>query len=234
MKHVLVVDDEPQLRRLLRSGFAREGYDVEAVAEGNSAVDLLGAGGFDLVVLDLGLPGLDGVEVLQRLRSWSEIPVIVLSARRGQSDKLKVFKAGADDFVEKPFAIEELTARAAAVLKRSRGATEDPLLSFAGLTIDLARRLVLLEGRTVRLTPTEYRLLEVLATNAKKLLTSECLLQRVWGAGYQTEQEYLRTYISQLRAKLGDRASNPRWIATEPRAGYRWLVEPETNVRVVA
>ena len=227
MRRVLVVDDEPQLRRLVQLGFSRVGYEVEAVADGNGALERLGRGGYDLVVLDLGLPGLDGSEVLRRIRSWSEVPVIVLSVRRSQSDKIRLLQAGADDFVEKPFAIEELTARGAAILKRSKVSSDEALLSFPDLEIDLARRLVVLAGQPVHLTPTEYRLLEALATNAKKLLTPAWLLQQVWGTGYQTEREYLRTYVAQLRAKLGDKASEPRWIATEPRAGYRWLAEPE-------
>lgn len=229
MKRVLVVDDEPQLRRLLQLGFTREGYEAEAVADGKWALERLGRGGFDLVVLDLGLPGVGGSEVLRHVRSWSDVPVIVLSARRSQSEKIRLLQAGADDFVEKPFAMEELTARAAAILRRSTVSGDESLLRFPDLEIDLARRLVILDGKPVHLTPTEYRLLEALATNALKLLTPDWLLQRVWGTGYQTEREYLRTYVAQLRAKLRDKASQPRWIATEPRAGYRWLAEPQSD-----
>lgn len=228
MSRLLVYDDEPQVRRLLRSGFEREGHEVVVVHEGEAVLERLARGGLDLLVLEVGTPGCRGTDVIRRVREWSDVPVIVLSMPQGLDHKVGLLRAGADDFVEKPFAMEELSARAHAVLRRCEPSAHSGVLTFHDeLEVDLSRRLVLLGGNVLHLTPTEYRLLEVLARNAKKLLTQEHLLQRVWGPGYANEREYLRTYVGQLRAKLGDRASQPRWIATEPRVGYRWLVEPD-------
>lgn len=226
MNKVLVLDNEPQMRRLLQSRFSRAGYDVEAVGDAEAALDRLARGCYDLLVVDVGAPGCQGGDVLGRFREWSELPVIVLSLPRSIDHKVRLLRSGADDFVEKPFAIEELVARAYAVLRRSDARGHAPVLAFDELEIDLSRRLVLLRGQALHLTPTEYRLLQVLVRNARKLLTQELLLREVWGPGYSSEFEYLRTYVAQLRAKLGDCASRPRWIATEPRVGYRWLVEP--------
>lgn len=227
MKQVLVMDDEPQMRRLLQSGFNREGYKVDAVSDGQTALERLARRGFDLFLLGAGAPGCGGSDVLTRVREWSDVPVIVLSVCGSVEHKVGLLEAGADDVVEKPFAIEELTARACAILRRSVTTGSSPVLTFDELQVDLSRRLVLLGGESLHLTPTEYRLLEVLVRNATKLMTQEFLLREVWGPGYSEQHEYVRTYVGQLRAKLGDRASRPRWIATEPWVGYRWLVEPE-------
>ena len=223
---VLVVDDEPQIRRALRTSLEAHGYEVAAVANGEEGV--LGAAEQrpDLVLLDLGLPDMDGTEVIRRIRGFSEVPVIVLSVRESQSDKVAALDAGADDYVTKPFGMEELLARTRAALRRS-GVDEpaQPLLAFGDLEIDLPRRLVSRDGAPVHLTPTEYGLLEALATNPGKLLTHQWLLRRVWGQGYGTETTYLRTYIRALRKKLGDDASAPALIVTEPGVGYRWIGE---------
>jgi two-component system KDP operon response regulator KdpE len=235
MSRVLVLDEEPRMRRLLQSGFAREGHEVDVVGDAETALERLARGGFDMVVLDVGAPGCGSSDVVGRFRQWSDLPLIVLSVPRSLEHKVGLLRAGADDFVEKPFAIEELMARAHAVLRRFEAKAESPVLSFGEeLEVDLCRRLVLRGGEALHLTPTEYRLLEVMVRNAKKLLTQEFLLRRVWGPGYANEHEYLRTYVAQLRAKLGDRASRPRWIATEPRVGYRWLVEPNADDSNVA
>ena len=224
---MLVVDDEAQLRRALVTALARAGHDAECVADGESALERLAVGSFDLVVLDLNLPGIGGSEVLARLRSFSPVGVIVLSARQAQADKVSLLALGADDYVEKPFTVEEFGARVDAVLRRTR--SDDPVsavLSLDGLEIDFVRSLVVLNGAPVRLTKTEYRLLEVLATHPRRLLTHEWLLRTVWGPGYGRETVYLRTFVAQIRRKLDDDASDPRWIETVPRVGYRWLVEP--------
>jgi two-component system, OmpR family, KDP operon response regulator KdpE len=226
---VLVVDDEPQIRRALRTSLEAHGYEVAAVGTGEEGV--LGAAeqAPDLVLLDLGLPDLDGTEVIRRIRTFSEVPVIVLSVREGQSDKVAALDVGADDYVTKPFAMGELLARARAALRRVMPEQPaQPTLQYAGLEVDLARRLVTRDGDAVHLTPTEYGLLEAFVSNPGKLLTHQWLLRKVWGQGYGTETTYLRTYVRALRKKLDDDASAPAMIVTEPGVGYRWVAEPAT------
>ena len=224
---VLVVDDEPQIRRALRTSLEAHGYAVETVGTGDEGVVAAASNPPELILLDLGLPDMDGTEVIRRVRAFSAVPIIVLSVRESQTDKVAALDAGADDYVTKPFGMEELLARSRAALRR-RGAEEPPIptLAFGGLEVDLARRLVTLDGEAVHLTPTEYGLLEALVTNPGKLLTHQWLLRRVWGQGYGTETTYLRTYIRTLRKKLGDDASAPALIVTEPGVGYRWIAEP--------
>jgi two-component system KDP operon response regulator KdpE len=223
---VLVIDDEPQIRRALRTSLEAHGYEVATVGTGEEGVIATAEARPDLVLLDLGLPDMDGTEVIARVRGFSEVPVIILSVREGQGDKVAALDAGADDYITKPFAMEELLARARAALRRA-GPDEppQPTLRYGGLEVDLARRLVALEGETLHLTPTEYSLLETLVTNPGKLLTHQWLLRRVWGQGYGTETTYLRTYIRALRRKLGDDAGDPALIVTEPGVGYRWIAE---------
>jgi two-component system KDP operon response regulator KdpE len=225
---VLVVDDEPQIRRSLRTTLAANGYEVHEAGTGEDALAAAAAEVPDLLVLDLGLPDMDGTEVIRRLRGWSDVPVIVLSVRDRQDDKIAALDAGADDYVTKPFGLGELLARIRAAQRRSNRASDlAPVLSFGGLTVDLERRLVSVDGRVVHLTPTEYRLLEALVRHPGKLLTQRWLLQTVWGGGYGDEANYLRVYVRQLRQKLGDRADAPRFILTEPGVGYRWLPDPD-------
>jgi two-component system KDP operon response regulator KdpE len=223
---VLVVDDEPQIRRALRTSLEAHGYEVTTVGTGEEGV--LGAAEFapDLVLLDLGLPDVDGAEVIARIRAFSEVPIIVVSVREGQHEKVAALDAGADDFVTKPFGMEELLARSRAALRRRLPEEPGPsVMRFGDLTVDLARRLVTSGDEAVHLTPTEYALLEALVTNQGKLLTHGWLLRKVWGRGYGTETTYLRTYIRTLRRKLGDDASAPVLITTEPGVGYRWVAE---------
>ncbi len=224
---VLVVDDEPQIRRALRTSLEAHGYEVATVGTGDEGVVSAAEAQPDLVLLDLGLPDMDGTEVIRRIRGFSDVPVIVLSVRELMTDKVAALDAGADDYVTKPFGMEELLARARAALRRA-GPDEplQPTLVYGDLEIDLARRLVTSAGEPVHLTPTEYALLEALVTNPGKLLTHQWLLRRVWGQGYGTETTYLRTYIRTLRKKLGDDASAPALIVTEPGVGYRWIGEP--------
>jgi len=224
---VLVVDDEPQIRRALRTSLEAHGYEVATVGTGDEGVVSAAEVQPDLVLLDLGLPDMDGTEVIRRIRGFSDVPVIVLSVRELMTDKVAALDAGADDYVTKPFGMEELLARARAALRRA-GPDEppQPTLLYGDLEIDLARRLVTSAGEPVHLTPTEYALLEALVTNPGKLLTHQWLLRRVWGQGYGTETTYLRTYIRTLRKKLGDDASAPALIVTEPGVGYRWIREP--------
>ncbi len=229
MTKILVIDDEPQIRRALRTSLEAHGYEVTAVGTGEEGVLHVADLAPDLVLLDLGLPDMDGTEVVRRVRAFSEVPVIILSVREGPQDKVGALDAGADDYVTKPFAMEELLARARAALRRPAAAEPaPPILTFDGLVVDLARRLVTRDGEVVHLTPTEYSLLEALATNPGKLLTHQWLLRKVWGQGYGSETTYLRTYIRALRRKLGDDASAPALILTEPGVGYRWVAEPST------
>ena len=224
MTRVLVVDDEPQIRRALRTSLAAHGYEAESVGTGGEAVIGVADRPPDLVLLDLGLPDLDGTEVIARIRAFSQVPIIVLSVRESQRDKVAALDAGADDYVTKPFGMEELLARARVVLRRK--AAEEPappILRSGDLEVDLAKQLVTRGGRPIHLTPTEYGLLEAMATNPGKLLTHQWLLRRVWGQGYGTETTYLRTYVRALRKKLGDDAASPELIATEPGVGYRWV-----------
>ena len=226
MTLVLVVDDEPQIRRALRTSLEAHGYEVATVGTGEEGVVGAAEQAPDLVLLDLGLPDIDGTEVIRRVRGFSDVPVIVLSVRESQTDKVAALDAGADDYVTKPFGMEELLARARAAMRRKQSDEPSaPVLRFGRLEVDLPRRLVTLDGEQVRLTPTEYGLLEALVTNPGKLLTHQWLLRKVWGQGYGTETTYLRTYVRALRKKLGDDAQAPALIVTEPGVGYRWVAE---------
>ncbi len=229
MTRVLIVDDEPQIRRALRTSLQAHGYEVETAATGREGVERAADAGPDLLLLDLGLPDMDGTEVIRRLRSFSEVPVIVLSVRDQQGDKVAALDAGADDYVTKPFGMEELLARLRATLRRAQPEEPaPPVQRFGELEIDLAKRLVTLGGRSLHLTPTEYALLEALVTNPGKLLTHQWLLRRVWGQGYGRESHYLRVYVRALRKKLGDDAAAPALILTEPGVGYRWIGTPSS------
>jgi two-component system KDP operon response regulator KdpE len=224
---VLVVDDDAQILRALRTSLKARGYEVRTAPNGETALEILAHDNVDLIVLDLGLPGIDGHEVIRRIRGWSDVPIIVLSVRDSQDQKVTALDSGADDHVAKPFAMEELLARMRAV--RRRTSTEPPraVLRFGDLEVDLPREAVKLGGELLHLTPTEYRMLEAMATHPGKLLTHTWLLQTVWGPGYTQESHYLRVYIRQLRRKLGDDPARPRFILTESGLGYRWKPEPE-------
>jgi len=227
-ERVLVVDDDAQILRALRTSLRAHGYDVVVASDGESALEAAAAQATDVVVLDLGLPDIDGLEVIRRLRAWTEVPVIILSVRDTQEEKVGALDLGADDYITKPFGIEELLARMRAVQRRAKGDDAPPaVLHFGPLEVDLAREQVQLDGSPLRLTPIEYKLLTTMATNAGKLLTHRYLLQRVWGPSYGTESHYLRVFMRQLRQKLGDDPNRPRYIVTEPGLGYRWKAEPE-------
>jgi two-component system KDP operon response regulator KdpE len=226
MTTILVVDDEPQIRRALRTSLEAHGHTVQTAGTGEEAIVAAAEASPDLVFLDLGLPDLDGTEVIQRIRSFSEVPVIVLSVRDRQADKVAALDAGADDYVAKPFGMEEVLARMRAQLRRAQPEDAGPaVLRFDDLQVDLGRRLVTLAGTAVHLTRTEYALLEAFVTNPGKLLTHQWLLRKVWGRGYGEESHYLRVYVRALRRKLGDRAAAPVLILTEPGVGYRWIAE---------
>jgi len=224
MTAILVVDDDGPLRRALRTSLRARGFDVLEASSGEEALVVAADRTPNLVVLDLGLPGIDGMETLARLRSFMSAPVVVLTVRERQADKVAALDAGADDYVMKPFDMEELLARIRAALRRSPDAATGPSVIESGdVEIDLVRRQIRRAGEPVRLTKTELALLECLVTHAGKLLTHDFLLRRVWGPGYGSESHYLRVYVAQLRRKLGDDSASPRLILTEPGIGYRWI-----------
>ena len=224
MTRILIVDDEPQIRRALRTSMQAHGYEVETAGTGGEGLERAVDTAPDLVFLDLGLPDLDGTEVIRRLRAFSEVPVIVLSVRDQQADKVAALDVGADDYVTKPFGMEELLARLRATLRRAHPEEPaPPVQRFGDVEVDLGKRLVTRAGEPIHLTKTEYGLLEALVTNPGKLLTHQWLLRKVWGQGYGEESHYLRVYVRALRKKLGDDAAAPALILTEPGVGYRWI-----------
>ncbi|MER6328145.1 response regulator [Streptomyces sp. NPDC014983] len=223
---VLVVDDEPQIVRALVINLKARRYEVDAAADGRSALDIAASRHPDVVVLDLGLPDMDGVEVIKGLRGWTRVPILVLSARHSSDEKVEALDAGADDYVTKPFGMDELLARLRAAVRRAEpvGAGEDGVTTVEteGFAVDLAAKKVNRGGRDVRLTPTEWHLLEVLVRNTGRLVSQKQLLQEVWGPSYGTETNYLRVYMAQLRRKLEADPSHPRHFITEPGMGYRF------------
>jgi len=218
---VLVVDDELAIRRFLRASLAAHGYAIFEAGDGQSALSAVSADRPDLVILDLGLPDLDGIQVTRLLREWTRIPIIILSVRGQEADKIAALDAGADDYVTKPFGAGELLARMRVALRRAGQPGVEPVFTSDDLMVDLTRRVVTVAGREVQLTPTEYDLLRVLVTNAGKVLTHRQLLHEVWGMGYEQETHMLRVNISNLRRKLEPDPTRPHYIRTEPGVGYR-------------
>jgi two-component system KDP operon response regulator KdpE len=221
--HILVVDDEPQILRALRINLRARSYQVEVAADGATALRVAADTRPDLIVLDLGLPDLDGVEVIRGLRGWTTIPIIVLSGRAGSGDKVDALDAGADDYVTKPFGVDELLARIRAVTRRAAPTGDAaPTVDIGGNTVDLANHAVhAANGTKIRLTTTEWRLLEILARHPGKLVSQRQLLHDVWGPQYQRETHYLRQYMARLRRKLEPDPTRPRHLLTEPGMGYR-------------
>lgn len=218
---VLIIDDEVQIRRFLRVSLEASGYTVHEAADGQAGIAQAALLRPDVIVLDLGLPDLDGLTVLQRLREWSQIPVIVLSVRNADTDKITLLDAGADDYLTKPFSLGELLARLRLALRHVAPQPETALFQTGALEVDLARRLVRVNGQPVNLTVTEYALLRVLVQHAGRVLTHRQLLREVWGPQYETETHYLRVYIAQLRSKLEADPARPALILTETGVGYR-------------
>ncbi len=220
---ILVIDDEIEIRRLLKVALSGHGFEVTGAATGQDGLDEIISFKPELVILDLGLPDLNGLEVLKSLREWSGVPVIILSVKGQENDKIFALDAGADDYVTKPFGMGELLARIRAALRHAAGTEDEPVLVFDDLTIDLARRYVTVNNREIRLTPTEYELLKNLALNAGKVLTHRHLISAVWKMTYEYDTHSLRVYIGQLRRKIEADSSYPRHIITEPSVGYRLL-----------
>ena len=228
MPRVLVVDDEPQIIRALRINLRARAFEVSTAATGAEALDVAAKHPPDLVLLDLGLPGVDGLDVIKGLRGWTSVPIIVLSGRTDSTDKVEALDAGADDYVTKPFGMEELLARMRATARRASPRAELPQVKLGALTVDLAAKRVSRDGAAdIHLTPTEWHLLEVLLRNPGKLLTRRQLLNEVWGPGYADATGNLRLYMTQLRRKLEPDPPRPRWLITEPGMGYRYQPGPD-------
>ena len=219
---VLVVDDETQIRRTVGINLRARGFDVDLAETGEEALDLAARRRPDVVVVDLGLPGIGGIEVIEGIRGWSRVPIIVLSVRDTEADKVAALDAGADDYVTKPFGMDELLARLRAALRRVIPVDEEPAIETEDFTIDLAAKRVTRNGAEVRLTPTEWQLVEVLVRNRGKLVPQHQLLQEIWGPEYHDETGNLREYIARLRRKLEPEHSRPRYFTTEAGLGYRF------------
>jgi two-component system, OmpR family, KDP operon response regulator KdpE len=223
MSRILVVDDEPQILRALATNLKARGYQVDLAPNGEAALALAARTHPDLVVLDLGLPGIDGTDVIRGLRGWTSVPIIVLSVREREGDKVAALDAGADDYVTKPFGMDELLARLRAALRRALpGEGEDAVVETADFTVDLAAKRVTTAAGEVRLTPTEWHIVETLVRNPGKLVTQRQLLQEVWGPQYGKETNYLRVYLAQIRKKLEPDPTKPRYFITEARMGHRF------------
>jgi two-component system, OmpR family, KDP operon response regulator KdpE len=224
MTSVLVVDDEPQIVRALRINLTARGYNVMTAYDGKTALSVAIENKPDVVVLDLGLPDIDGVDVIAGLRGWTSVPIIVLSARTESTRKVEALDAGADDYVTKPFGMDELLARLRAAVRRTTAApaVDDPIVKTASFTVDLAVKRVHRDDREVHLTPTEWGMIEILARHPGRLVSQKQLLQEVWGPSHTSESQYLRVYMAQLRRKLEPEPAHPRHLITEPGMGYRF------------
>ena len=219
---ILIADDDPQILRALRITLSARGYEVVTAQDGREALKLATDRHPDIIVLDLGMPGLTGIEVIEAVRAWSAVPILVVSGRSDSVDKVEALDAGADDYVTKPFAADELLARIRALGRRTPGVADEPVVVFGDVSVDLAAHVVTRADAVVRLTPTEWRLLEQLVRNPDRLVTRETLLTEVWGPQYTTDTGYLRLYMAQLRRKLEPEPSHPRFLVTEAGMGYRF------------
>jgi two-component system KDP operon response regulator KdpE len=219
---ILVVDDEPQIRRVMRATLASKGYEITEARSGEEALEKLRGQQPNLVILDVNMPGIGGLEACREIRERSDVPIIMLTVRNGERDKVQALDAGADDYVVKPFGIEELLARIRAALRRTNASDPLPPVNSPDLQIDFESRKVLVRGQPVRLTPKEFGLMRQLVANAGKPISHRSLLQAVWGPDYGEETEYLRVFINQLRKKIEPDPKNPRYIRTEPWIGYRF------------
>ena len=226
MTRVLVVDDEPQILRALRINLRVRQYEVFTAATGADALEVAGRHPPDLVILDLGLPDLSGLEVIEGLRGWTSVPIVVLSGRADSADKVEALDVGADDYVTKPFSMDELLARMRAAVRRSGTPEDEPQIRLGHLVVDLAAKRVDGADGDIRLTPTEWHLLEVLLRHPGKLMSQQQLLTEVWGPGYASATGNLRLYMAQLRHKLEPDPARPRWLITEPGMGYRFQPDP--------
>jgi two-component system, OmpR family, KDP operon response regulator KdpE len=224
-QRVLVVDDEISIRRYLRVALGSQGFFTYEAANGGEAIQAVLAVRPDLIILDLGLPDMDGIEVTRRLREWSQVPIIILSVREAENDKIAALDAGADDYLTKPFGTGELMARMRVVMRRLSGQTKEPILQVGSLRVDLSRRTVKINESDISLTPTEYDILRLLVQNAGKVITHRQLLKQVWGIAYEGEMHLLRVNISNLRRKIEPDPTRPYFLMTESGVGYRFRIE---------
>jgi two-component system, OmpR family, KDP operon response regulator KdpE len=220
-QRILVVDDEAPIRRYLRAALSGQGFVVYEAANGQEALSAVIADRPDIIILDLGLPDIDGIEVTRQLREWSQIPIIILSVREAEQDKIAALDAGADDYLTKPFGTGELMARMRVAMRRLNNKADEPILQVDELQMDLSRRVVTMRGEEISLTPTEYDILRLLMQNAGKVITHHHLLRQVWGTAYESEMHILRVNISNLRRKLEPDPARPTYVHTEPGVGYR-------------
>jgi two-component system KDP operon response regulator KdpE len=224
---LLVIDDELPIRKFLRHSLSEEEFDIDEAATGKEGISKVATGAPDVLILDLGLPDIDGITVVEELRTWSKVPIIVLSARHQESDKIRALDAGADDYLTKPFSVGELKARLRVALRHSKlaGEPEEAIFEAHGIRVDLSKRRVTKNGEEVHLTPNEYNMLGVLIRHSGKVVTHRQLLREVWGEAYTEEMQYLRVYAGQLRHKLEDEPARPKLLLTEPAVGYRLVTE---------
>jgi len=220
---VLIIDDEPQIRKLLKVSLGAHGYEIEDAATGADGILKAAAFKPDLIIVDLGLPDMDGKSVVAAIREWSQTPIIVLSVREQEQEKIDALDAGADDYVTKPFSMGELMARMRVSMRRAAASEHEPVLTCGDLVIDLVQRRVTVAGREVKLTPTEYELIKFLAQHRGRVLTHKQILKAVWGSSYDEDIHYIRVYIGQLRRKIEDNPTQPKYIITESGVGYRLM-----------
>ena len=220
---ILVIDDEPQIRKLLKVSLGAYGYEIEEAATGSDGINRAAIYKPDLLIIDLGLPDRDGKEVVKAIREWSQTPIIVLTARDQEQEKIDALDAGADDYVTKPFSVGELMARMRVSLRRAAASEHEPVITCGDLAVDLVQRRVTVAGREIKLTPTEYELIKILAQHRGRVLTHKQLLKAVWGTAYNEDTHYIRVYIGQLRRKIEADPTQPRHIVTESGVGYRLM-----------
>lgn len=220
---ILVIDDEPQIRKLLKVSLGAHGYEVEEAGTGKDGISRAAIFKPDFLIVDLGLPDMDGKDVVQQIREWSQTPIIILTARDQEQEKIEALDAGADDYVTKPFGMGELMARMRVSLRRAAASENDPVITCGELVIDLVARRVTVGGREIKLTPTEYELMKILAQHRGRVLTHKQLLKAVWGSAYNEDTHYIRVYIGQLRRKVEENPTRPRYIITESGIGYRLM-----------
>jgi len=220
---ILIIDDEPQIRKLLRVSLGAHGYDIDEASTGLDGINRATIFKPDLIILDLGLPDIDGREVVRQIREWTPLPIIILSVKDQEQEKIAALDAGADDYLTKPFGVGELMARMRVSLRRAANSEDEPVITCGDLTVDLAKRLVAVGGQEIKLTPTEYDIIKVLAQHAGKVLTHKQLLKAVWGNTFDEDTHYIRIYIGQLRRKIEPNPTQPKYIITESGVGYRLL-----------
>lgn len=220
---ILIIDDEPQIRKLLKVSLKAHGYEVEEAATGSDGINRAAIFKPDLLIVDLGLPDIDGKVVIKEIREWSEVPIIILTARDQEKEKIEALDSGADDYITKPFGVGELMARMRVCLRRAGTVEHQPVLECGSLSVDLVQRRVTVEGQEVKLTPTEYEIIKIMTQHAGKVITHKQLLKAVWGNTYNEDTHYIRVYIGQLRRKIEKNPTQPKYIITESGVGYRLM-----------